>query len=186
MAQPNFALMAQNTASLSEQLALCPNIPSLDAGAAILARLDNLATQMNQINTHLDNVTNQMNERFDVVNARFDDVNARFDDVNARFDDVHARITDLSNEMKAGNTNSMARLRNGQVTERTAPLAHLVNPRTGEAIPRFPVTPAALSSLIGRDLDEILAILGEDVPVDADTPEKKRLLRGCVGMVDIS
>jgi hypothetical protein len=38
--------MAQSAATLSEQLVLCENIPAVDGGAAILTRLDDMATQM--------------------------------------------------------------------------------------------------------------------------------------------
>jgi hypothetical protein len=40
--------------------------------------------------------------------------------------------------------------------------------------------------LVGQDLSEILAILGEHVPQGANTPEKKRILRASIGLVDIS
>jgi hypothetical protein len=58
--QPDFPIMAQGTTMSTEQLALIKNIPAVDNGAAILARLDGITTQMTVFTTQMTVFTNQM------------------------------------------------------------------------------------------------------------------------------
>ncbi|KAI9778267.1 MAG: hypothetical protein M1839_008291 [Geoglossum umbratile] len=152
--QPNFPLMAQGAEMLSGQLALVGNLPAIDGGAAILARLDVLTGQVTTLSGKMTILTDQ--------------------------------VTGLTVEIRARDLNTAARLRNRTIADRSLPLTPLVNPRTGIAIPRFPATPVALSNLNGQDLSDMLAILGEYVPQGAETPEKKRLFRVSIGLVDTS
>jgi len=52
--------MAQGTTIFTEQLALIKNIPAIENGAAILARLDGITTQMTAFTNQMTAVTNQM------------------------------------------------------------------------------------------------------------------------------
>ncbi|KAI9781487.1 MAG: hypothetical protein M1839_005902 [Geoglossum umbratile] len=162
MEQPDVPLMTQCGAVFLQQLSLIPNIPAINGGAVILARLDGLTDQMTAQGTAF---TNQMT----ALTTTFTN-----------------QMTALTDEMRIRDTNNTARIRNGIIGGRDYPLSRLVNPRSGAVIHRFPDTPAALSSLQGQTIIGILNVLGEPFPQDADTPHLKRILRACVGLVDNS
>ncbi|KAI9769091.1 MAG: hypothetical protein M1840_004442 [Geoglossum simile] len=53
MAQPNFGLFAKGYLAVSQQLSLCTNMPAINRGAAVLARLD-LANDMAGLRIEID------------------------------------------------------------------------------------------------------------------------------------
>ncbi|KAI9778866.1 MAG: hypothetical protein M1839_007829 [Geoglossum umbratile] len=195
MAQPNFHLMSQSATTLSEQLALCENMPAIEGGAVILARLDNLTTRLDNFENQMVNqmttqITNLRNDMTNQITNLTNDMTAQManlrDDMTNHRNDMTNQLANLTTETRAKDTNATARLRNRTIADRNLPLAPLVNPRTGGAIPRFLATPAALSALSGQDLINILAVLDENVVPNPTLSGKKRMLRGCVGLVDTS
>ncbi|KAI9781777.1 MAG: hypothetical protein M1839_005770 [Geoglossum umbratile] len=157
MAQPNIPRMVQGATTFIEELALCTNLPAIDGGAAILARLD-------QLSASVVDLRNEMRDEF--TNVRHEIATLR----------LQATIRD---------SNYYARLQNGRITTPDQTLTPLVNQTTGVAIPNFPITSFALSEASGTDLVPILVALGQPTAGRAEEKKKKRL-RLFIGLVDIS
>ncbi|KAI9769225.1 MAG: hypothetical protein M1840_004354 [Geoglossum simile] len=164
---PNFEEMAQGAALFAQQVVRCRNLPAVDAGAAILARLDGLSDQVAALTSSVTAMTSQMAV------------------LNGQVAALNGQMTDLARETRA---------KSGHEYQGEAPKPADYGPQCpphptgapGAVIPGFPATPAALSALSGQELTNILTTLGEQVHPDASPQEKKRMLRAAIGLVDIS
>ncbi|KAI9781525.1 MAG: hypothetical protein M1839_005940 [Geoglossum umbratile] len=139
-----------------EELALCENLPAIDVGAAILARL-------NQLSTSFAGLGNEI--RDEVA-------------------DVRNEVAALRLEASIRDSNYYTRLQNSHVTGLDQALTPLVNQTTGAAIPNFPATSTALGGVSADDLVPILQALGR--PTNGRVEVKRKRLRLFIGLVDIS
>lgn len=84
MAQPDFDIIAHSCIALSEQLPLYQNIPAINGGAAILARLDALANDMAGLRNDVTGIRNDITDiRNDITGIRIDIMGLRLE-VGAR------------------------------------------------------------------------------------------------------
>src|SRR4051794_19636303 len=104
MAQPDFPLIAQAHATLSQQFGYCQNIPALDGDAAILAALGHLANQ-------IADVTNQIAAL--AIEVRAKSVSP-------------SSLSSITNCLLRDH-NATARMRNGTIRHRSQPLHPLVD-----------------------------------------------------------
>jgi hypothetical protein len=102
-----------------------------------------ITDQRNQITNQITNQTNQMTNQ---ITALTNQVAAQREEMRAKSVSPKLRIQYLLTSLFR-DKNINARLRNSSISDRTLPLAPLVNPRTGAVIPGFPMTSAALSRL---------------------------------------
>jgi hypothetical protein len=81
---PDFAVIANHANQALTGLLLLQNLPVLDNGAQILARLNTVVTRLDV-----------MDGRFNTIDGQFNGINTRLDALNVRIDNVDNRITNL-------------------------------------------------------------------------------------------
>lgn len=59
--QPDFPAAADGLRLVADQLALCPNLPALDAGAELMRRMDLMLEQQRLLNEKFDDLDRKMN-----------------------------------------------------------------------------------------------------------------------------
>jgi len=154
--QPNMQILNNASRDFVSELVKFQNIPALAQGAEIIQALD-------AIRTHLDNF------------------NTRFDNLDTHLGQIDTRLDQIENRVKAADRNQIARVINSSCTTDTGILTALVNVKTGEPIPGFPLTVQAIRNLRGNELRNLLNALDQS---DAGTnAEKAARLITVVGVV---
>ncbi|KIX06327.1 uncharacterized protein Z518_04303 [Rhinocladiella mackenziei CBS 650.93] len=195
----------RNIPSLSQSNEILDTLRQFNAQfTQINNRLDQVNVQFTQVNTRLDQVNarfnqvddqfnqvsnqfNQVNNQFNQVNNQFNQVNNQFNQVNDRLNQVNNRLnrldTNLSNlrtEIRARDSNSIARVQNAHLVKDSDTLLPLVNPETGDDAQGFPAKPRDIQGMTTGALSALLLSLGQSD--DGNKPQKIRRLRRFVGL----
>ncbi|KIM71937.1 hypothetical protein PILCRDRAFT_830066 [Piloderma croceum F 1598] len=129
--QPNMQILNNASRDFVPKLVKLQNIPALAQGAEIIQVLDAIRTRLDNFNTH-------------------------FDNLDTRLGQIDTRLDRIENRVKAADRNQIARVINSSCTTDTGILTALVNVKTGEPIPDFPVTVQAIRNLRGRSIHKCL------------------------------
>jgi prophage DNA circulation protein len=97
MAQPDIPLMTQGGTVFLQQLALFPNIPAINGGAVILARLDGLADHITGLTNQVTGLTNQVTGLTNQVTGLTNQVTGLTNQVTG----LTNQVTGLTDEMRA-------------------------------------------------------------------------------------
>ncbi|POR32795.1 Uncharacterized protein TPAR_07003 [Tolypocladium paradoxum] len=161
--QPNFGTISGSFDALSEQFALCANLPAVDGSARLMQRMDAVLEQLT------------------LLNRKVDGLDRKVDGLDRKVDGLDRRVDGLDRKITVSNRNAVMRAQNSMVVRGDMDLVPLYSVLTGEVIDGFPQNLDQLERLHARDVDQLLRHLGESVVGSA--AEKKRNLKLASGLI---
>ncbi|KAF8241336.1 hypothetical protein K440DRAFT_308410 [Wilcoxina mikolae CBS 423.85] len=144
--------ISRASASLGASLSRMQNLPAVDNGVQVIARLDALLINF----------------------ANFEQR------VAGRFDEVNRNIADVALRLSASDFNNVARLENSRlVTTRQSVLSPLRTP-LNENVEDFPATFEQLENLNAVNINRLLTTYG--LPTNGNVDDRRRRLRKHLGL----
>ncbi|KJZ69008.1 hypothetical protein HIM_11597 [Hirsutella minnesotensis 3608] len=154
--QPNFGMISGSFDALSQQFALCGNLPAVDSGTRLVERMDAVLEQLT------------------LLNRKVDGLDRKVDRLDRKVNGLDGRMDDLDRKITVTNKNFTARMQNSIVIHDKVDLEPLYSVRTGEVIPDCPETLQDLLDVDSQVASDILRELDESVPRNQDV-RKQRL-----------
>ncbi|PNY28871.1 Uncharacterized protein TCAP_01205 [Tolypocladium capitatum] len=154
--QPDFGTISGNFDALSEQFALCANLPAVDGSARLMQRMDAVLEQLTLLNR-------------------------KVDILDRKVDGLDRKVDGLGRNVSVLNRNAVVRTQNSTVVRGDVDLVPLYSVLTGDVIDGFPRNVDQLERLPAREVDQLLRHLGESAVGSA--AEKKRNLKFALGLV---
>ncbi|PHH59918.1 hypothetical protein CDD81_2377 [Ophiocordyceps australis] len=186
---PSFPRIAESLSILSVEVMRCQTLPAIDQGMRMMQMMETfqseMRSEMRSMRTEMRSEMGYMRAEIQTMNTKIDRLEQKVDRLDQRVtslehkvDNLDHRLNGLEIRMAASDRNGIARLQNSIIAHDSISLAPLYSVVTGNVIPGCPSTLRSLDNLTARQVDTVLAQLGE--PEGGQPDARKRTLEAAL------
>ncbi|PHH63889.1 hypothetical protein CDD81_5337 [Ophiocordyceps australis] len=190
VAQPNFRMAADGLRNAATEIERCQNMEAAVVSDQLLGMMQLLLDRFGTVETRLDGIDNRLEgiesrmgrleTRMDGLATRMDGLETRMDGIKTRMDGLETRFNSFEHQSAVWQKNLSSQIYNSNVMDDSVGLAPLYSFQTGELIPDFPSTLAALDAQLEDVVTGHLQHLSLDAP--RLVPDRKTLLVRTIGV----